>query len=227
MTLAELCLPVLRRHRSVGHGIGLRRGPPELERQLARQPFRRWPRMEAFPLRVRGRSLARRLSLSLFIATGLVMLVPRRRGSDAASRVRMARARAGRRQGGASRLTGRTGPLRSGERQRLSHGALALRAGHTTIALVELSCLGYVWTCALTGRRDPVLHGAIGVLVAEGVGLVIGRGNCPLGPLQQRFGDPVPLFELVLPPAWARRAVPILAGASGIGIALALRPIRR
>lgn len=105
----------------------------------------------------------------------------------------------------------------------LSRGALALRAGHTGIAVVELSCLGYVWTCALTGRRDALLKGAIGVLAAEGVGLVIGRGNCPLGPLQQRLGDPVPLFELVLPPTWARRAVPILAGVSAVGIALALR----
>jgi hypothetical protein len=102
-----------------------------------------------------------------------------------------------------------------------------LRVGHTAIALAELSCLGYVWTCALTGRRDRLLRGAIGTLVAEGVGLVIGRGQCPLGPLQQRLDDPVPLFELVLPPVWANRAVPILAGISGVGVALALRPVRR
>ena len=109
----------------------------------------------------------------------------------------------------------------------LSRGAIAMRAGHTAIAVIELSCLGYVWACALTGRRDRLLQGAIGVLLAEGAGLVIGRGNCPLGPLQERVGDPVPLFELVLPPAWARRAVPILAGISVLGIALALRPPRR
>lgn len=109
----------------------------------------------------------------------------------------------------------------------MTGGALALRVGHTAIAVVELSCLCYVWTCAVTGRRDRLLHGAIGVLAAEGVGLVIGRGDCPLGPLQQRMGDPVPLFELVLAPVWARRAVPILAGISGLGIALALRPVRR
>lgn len=112
-------------------------------------------------------------------------------------------------------------------RRPLSRGALALRAGHTAIAVVELGCLGYVWTCAVTGRRDRLLHGAIGILGAEGVGLVIGRGSCPLGPLQRRVGDPVPLFELVLPPVWARRAVPILAGVSGVGIALALRPPSR
>jgi len=35
-----------------------------------------------------------------------------------------------------------------------------------------------------------------------------------------RVGDPVPLFELVLPPAAARRAVPILAGVTVGGVAL-------
>jgi hypothetical protein len=113
------------------------------------------------------------------------------------------------------------------QRESLSRSAVALRAGHTAIAVVELGCLGYVWACALTGRRDALLRVAIGILGAEGVGLVIGRGNCPLGPLQQRLGDPVPLFELILPPTWARRAVPILAGISLVGIALALRPARR
>jgi hypothetical protein len=113
------------------------------------------------------------------------------------------------------------------KRESLSRGALTLRVGHAAIAVAELSCLGYVWTCALTGRRDPLLRGAIGILVGEGVGLLIGRGHCPLSPLQERLDDPVPLFELVLPPVWARRAVPILAGISGVGIALALRPARR
>jgi len=113
-----------------------------------------------------------------------------------------------------------------GEHPGLSRGALALRAGHTAIAVVDLAALGYVWTCALTGRRDRLLRGAIGALAAEGAGLVIGRGNCPLAPLQERLGDPMPLFELVLPPAWARRAVPILVGISVVGIVLALRPVR-
>ena len=104
--------------------------------------------------------------------------------------------------------------------------AQALRAGHTAIALCELGCLGYVWVCAITGRRDRALRGAISILAAEGVGLVVGHGQCPLGPLQRRVGDPVPLFELVLPPTWARRAVPILATTAGAGIALALGPVR-
>ena len=54
---------------------------------------------------------------------------------------------------------------------------------------------------------------------------MIGRGNCPLGPLQRRLGDSVPLFELVLPPRAAKATVPMLAGISVAGLALlAFRP---
>ncbi len=59
----------------------------------------------------------------------------------------------------------------------------------------------------------------------------MGRGNCPMGRTQAAWGDPVPLFELVLPPRAAKAAVPILATASLVGLAvLGLRagiPTRR
>jgi hypothetical protein len=100
----------------------------------------------------------------------------------------------------------------------LSSRARALRLGHAAIALIELGCLGYVWTCALTRRRDRLLAASVIVLSAQGVGLVIGHGNCPLGPLQRRLGDPVPLFELVLPPRAAKAAVPTLAAVTLAGM---------
>jgi hypothetical protein len=98
---------------------------------------------------------------------------------------------------------------------------VAFRSLHALIAVGELLCLGHVWVCAVTRRRDPLFRLAVGVLLAEGGGLVVGRGNCPLGPLQDRLGDPVPLFELVLPPRAAKAAVPLLAGVAVSGIALA------
>jgi hypothetical protein len=85
-------------------------------------------------------------------------------------------------------------------------------------------CLSYIWFSAITRRRNPVLALAVGILGVEGMGLVIGRGNCPLGPFQRRLGDPVPMFELFLPKRAAKIAVPILAGASVVGLlAVALR----
>jgi hypothetical protein len=105
--------------------------------------------------------------------------------------------------------------------------ARAFRAAHTVVAIVELVCLAEVWRSALSRRRGAAFRVATAVLVAEGAGLVLGRGNCPLGPLQRRLGDPVPLFELVLPPRAAKAAVPVLAAVAigGIGAALARPPV--
>ena len=106
----------------------------------------------------------------------------------------------------------------------LSSGAKALRIAHIAIALAGLSSLAYIWFCALTGRRDRVLGAALVTLSAQGVALLIGRGNCPLGPLQHRLGDPDPLFELLLPPRAAKAAIPVLFAVALGGIAiLALR----
>ncbi|CAN5755354.1 hypothetical protein BH23CHL8_BH23CHL8_17690 [soil metagenome] len=58
----------------------------------------------------------------------------------------------------------------------------------------------------------------------EGVALFMGRGDCPMGPFQRRLGDPVPLFELVLPPRAAKLAVPVLFALSLAGMAALLVP---
>ncbi len=110
----------------------------------------------------------------------------------------------------------------------LSPAARAFRAVHTAIALGFLGAIAWVWWCALTGRRGPALRVAIGALVAEGVFVGVNGGDCPLGPLQARVGDPIPLFELVLSPRAAKRAVPVLGVVAGAGIALiARRDLRR
>jgi hypothetical protein len=107
--------------------------------------------------------------------------------------------------------------------ERLSPAAVALRAAHTGIALGFLGAIAYVWWCALTGRRGRRLRLVVAALVAEGVVVAANHGDCPLGPLQARAGDPVPLFELVLSPAAARRAVPVLGVVAGAGIAVVAR----
>jgi hypothetical protein len=109
----------------------------------------------------------------------------------------------------------------------LGAGARAFRLAHLAWGVVGMSTLGYIWLSALRRRRDRYLAASMAFLSIEGVALVIGRGNCPFGPLQARLGDPVPMFELLLPPRAAKAAVPVLAGVSLIGMALALiRPPR-
>ncbi len=110
----------------------------------------------------------------------------------------------------------------------LSRPAKAYRVFHAAWSVAGLASLGYIWACAARRQRDRRLWASGAFLSIEGVGLIVGGGDCPMGPLQERLGDQVPFFELVLPPRAAKAAVPILAGASVAGfIAVALRrPIR-
>ena len=85
---------------------------------------------------------------------------------------------------------------------------IAWRSMHGLIAVGFLASIGYVWWCALTGRRGPWLRPAIVALAGEGILVVPNGGDCPLGPLADRIGDQVPRFELDLSPGAARRAVP-------------------
>jgi hypothetical protein len=102
--------------------------------------------------------------------------------------------------------------------------AKAYRVFHAAWSVAGLASLGYIWFCAATRRRDRRLGASVAFLTIEGVGLMIGGGDCPMGPLQEKLGDSVPFFELVLPPRAAKAAVPILAFASVAGIvAVAMR----
>jgi hypothetical protein len=108
----------------------------------------------------------------------------------------------------------------------LTDRAKAWRLVHASWSLAQLSCLAYIWTCAFRRRRDPKLWASVAFLIVEGGALVVGRGNCPVGPLQSEWGDPVPFFELVLPPRAAKAAIPVLAVVSigAIGAVVLRRP---
>jgi hypothetical protein len=98
------------------------------------------------------------------------------------------------------------------------------RVVHASWSVAQLWCLGDIWASALTRRRSRRLWAGVAFLGVEGAALIIGHGDCPVGPMQAEWGDPVPFFELVLPPRAAKAAVPALAVVSLLGIAaLALR----
>jgi hypothetical protein len=111
----------------------------------------------------------------------------------------------------------------------LGRPAKAYRVFHAAWSVAGLASLAYIWACAATRRRDRRLWASSAFLSIEGAGLIVGGGDCPMGPLQAKIGDPLPFFELVLPPRAAKAAVPILAAASVAGfVAVALRrPLNR
>lgn len=102
----------------------------------------------------------------------------------------------------------------------LSRAIIAWRATHALVAFGFLAAIAEVWRAALTGRRGPFLRPAVGALAAEGAFVAANHGDCPLGPVGDRIGDPVPLFELVLPPRAARAAIPALGAFTATGVAL-------
>ena len=97
---------------------------------------------------------------------------------------------------------------------------MAFRTFHAVIAVEMLLAIAYVWWSALSGRRGRMLRIAAASLIGEGVLVAANHGDCPLGGLQARLGDPVPLFELVLSPRAAKRAVPTLGTITAAGLVL-------
>jgi hypothetical protein len=97
--------------------------------------------------------------------------------------------------------------------------ARAWRLVHAGWSIAQLVCLGLIWARVTQRRRDPATWAAVAFLVAEGGGLVAGRGDCPMGRVQEAWGDPVPFFELILPPRAAKAAVPMLAAVAVAGVA--------
>jgi hypothetical protein len=109
----------------------------------------------------------------------------------------------------------------------LGRRAKAWRIVHTVWSILQLAGLAEIWRAAISRRRRRGTWAAIAFLFVEGAGLVIGRGSCPAGRLQEGWGDPVPFFELVLPPRAAKAAVPVLFVISlGALMAFAARPAR-
>ena len=106
--------------------------------------------------------------------------------------------------------------------------AKAFRIAHVAWGVVAMSALTHIWASAIVRRRDRTVWASVTFLLVQGVALVIGRGDCPFGPFQRRLGDPIPMFELVLPPRAAKAAIPVLfvVSVSGMVALFMRRPLR-
>lgn len=103
----------------------------------------------------------------------------------------------------------------------LSDRAKALRVLHSCIGAAELGFLGYLWFCAVARRRGRLLNLSVAVLGLEGLAL-LAANECPLGPVQRRAGDDVPMFELWFGPRFAPVAVPAFTAVTVAGLAVML-----
>ena len=96
--------------------------------------------------------------------------------------------------------------------------AKVFRIAHAVWGIFNLAALAYIWLSAGLRRRDRGVYSATALLAVEGAALVVGRGDCPFANFQARLGDPVPMFEWVLPPRAAKAAVPVLALLTILGV---------
>lgn len=101
----------------------------------------------------------------------------------------------------------------------LGFRARAWRVVHAAWSAAQLAALATIFRAVAGRHRGPGVWASAAFLVLEGGGLLIGRGDCPMGRVQERWGDPKPFFELFLPPRAAKAAVPILAVIALTGLA--------
>lgn len=95
-----------------------------------------------------------------------------------------------------------------------------LRCIHGLFALYFIACLTYVYYAAFTATFDLYLLVAVVSLAVEGfVVFVLNGGDCPLIHIQRRVGDDKPFFELFFAPVLAKRAIPIFAAITWVGVA--------
>lgn len=71
---------------------------------------------------------------------------------------------------------------------------------HTIIWAVMVAAIFYVFYCGLTNTFNFWLWSAIGLIIFEGLVLLINKGTCPLTPLARKYStDQKDNFDIYLP----------------------------
>jgi hypothetical protein len=81
----------------------------------------------------------------------------------------------------------------------------AIKAVHSAIFLVMLTCIGWLVASGAIGRRDRTVTLAAGLVAIEAAVFVANDGTCPLTPLAERYGAKRgSVSDIFLPDALAR-----------------------
>ncbi len=104
----------------------------------------------------------------------------------------------------------------------------AIRAGHSAVFLVNLSCIMWLVATGMTGRRDRTVAVALAVVAAESAVFVANRGVCPVTPLAERLGAERGTVSDIWLPECAARTLPVWSSALlALAAALHVRSFRR
>ena len=100
---------------------------------------------------------------------------------------------------------------------------LIIRIIHAAFAILFISCIIFIYYCALTRQYSPWLYPAGILLVLEGIAVALNKGNCPLEPIHLRYGDNKGFFGLFLPEKILPYVIPGLAIIAAVGGLLLIR----
>lgn len=93
---------------------------------------------------------------------------------------------------------------------------------HSVIFLFMATCCLYVLYSGIVATWTVLTDIAIGVIVFEGVVLLVNKGQCPLATLAREHGDPTGTVVDIFFPRCARLAIPSLTVLFFVGLGLLL-----
>lgn len=98
-----------------------------------------------------------------------------------------------------------------------------IRAVHTALWGLVFTSIIYVLYCSIYQIQNHLVTVAIGIVLLEGLVLILNEGTCPLTNLAKRYSDNHELgFDIYLPQWILRRHKLILGTVFGVGLALNL-----
>jgi hypothetical protein len=92
---------------------------------------------------------------------------------------------------------------------------------HTAIWAIMVAAICCILYAGLSGAVTTVTYISVGLMVFEGVALVVGRGSCPLTPIARQYSDSQKAnFDIYLPEWVARHNKTIFGTLLVIGLVL-------
>jgi len=88
-----------------------------------------------------------------------------------------------------------------------------VKTAHTIIWAIMVAAICCILYAGLSGVVTTVTYASVGLMVFEGLALLVGKGNCPLTPIARQYSDSEKAnFDIYLP-EWLARYNKLIFGA--------------
>lgn len=98
---------------------------------------------------------------------------------------------------------------------------ILVKTAHTMIWAIMVAAIFCILYAGLSGVVTMVTYASLGLMVFEGLALLVGKGNCPLTPIARQYSDSAKAnFDIYLPEWLARHNKVIFGALLAIGLVL-------